>query len=478
SKELNSRENNESIDATQHENQSGIKSSLFRPLRKLYIHLSNSLFRKMLWNILLLALSWSLGQGIFFIQISITTLAATSFTNWYLATIPIGSMLFVATVWSVFLPRVILHCGYRPPFYFGALMGMIGAGLCIVATWFKLYWLLIVSATFIGGQVPCTFYYRLAGLQFSTQEFASKAIAMVTAGGCLSAFIGPEIAKLMINALPKQYSGAYLAALCECAVLLFIIRIIQFPDVKRTHNSIESISLPTSMDTNLSSNGRSILTIVRQRTFVIAAFGGFVSWSAMGIQMSSAALAMIGSGHTFTQVITAVEYHILGMFLPSFFTGTLCNWFGSRLVMLTGLLIQFVGTFLFQCGFEIIYFDMGLIIVGIGWNLGYVGSSVLFTKSYCPEEKMKAHSLYEAILMFSISISFFSSAFAEQFLGWKTLTGMLIRIYMAAAVLIVAVDTAFVFYKTKNIRIEITCNDKQVKTQELNIQVCSELHVR
>ncbi|CAF3455147.1 unnamed protein product [Rotaria sp. Silwood1] len=407
----------------------------------------------MLWNILLLALSWSLGQGIFFIQISITTLATTSFTNWYLATIPIGSMLFVATIWSVFLPRVIARYGYRPPFYFGALMGMIGAGLCIVAAWFKLYWLLVVSATFIGGQVPCTFYYRLAGLQFSTQEFASKAIAMVTAGGCLSAFIGPEIAKLMINVLPKQYSGAYLAAL-------------------------ESTSLPTTMDRNLSSSGRSIFTIVGQRTFVIAALGGFVSWSAMGIQMSAAALAMIGSGHTFPQVITAVEYHILGMFVPPFFTGTLCNWFGSRLVMLTGLLIQFVGTFLFQCGFEIIYFDMGLIVVGIGWNLGYVGSSILFTKSYSPEEKTKTHSLYEAILMFSISISFFSSAFAEQFLGWKTLTGMLIRIYLAAAVLIVVVDTAFVFYKTKDLRIEITDNNKQVKTLELNIQAGSELHVR
>ncbi|CAF3631566.1 unnamed protein product [Rotaria sp. Silwood1] len=97
----------------------------------------------MLWNILLLALSWSLGQGIFFIQISITTLAATSFINWYLATIPIGSMLLVATIWSVFLPRVIARYGYRPPFYFGALLGMIGAGLCIVAAWFKLYWLLV-----------------------------------------------------------------------------------------------------------------------------------------------------------------------------------------------------------------------------------------------------------------------------------------------------------------------------------------------
>ncbi|CAF4975620.1 unnamed protein product [Rotaria sp. Silwood1] len=432
----------------------------------------------MLWNILLLALSWSLGQGIFFIQISITTLAATSFTNWYLATIPIGSMLFVATIWSVFLPRVIARYGYRPPFYFGALMGMIGAGLCIVAAWFKLYWLLVVSAAFIDGQVPCTFYYRLAGLQFSTQKFASKAIAMVTAGGCLSPFFGPEIAKLMINVLPKQYSGAYLAALGGCAALLFTMRIIRFPDVKKKHNAIESTSLPTTMDRNLSSSGRSIFKIVGQRTFVIAALGGFVSWSAMGIQMSAAALAMIGSGHTFPQAITAVEYHILGMFIPSFFTGTLCNWFGSRLVMLTGLLIQFVGTFLFQCGFEIIYFDMGLIVVGIGRNLGYVGSSILFTKSYSPEEKTKTHSLYEAILMFSISISFFSSAFAEQFLGWKTLTGMLIRIYLATAVLIVAVDTAFVFYKTKDLRIEITHNDKQVKTPELNIQVGSELHVR
>ncbi|CAF3680465.1 unnamed protein product [Rotaria sp. Silwood1] len=277
----------------------------------------------MLWNILLLALSWSLGQGIFFIQISITTLAATSFINWYLATIPIGSMLLVATIWSVFLPRVIARYGYRPPFYFGALMGMIGAGLCIVAAWFKLYWLLVVSAAFIDGQVPCTFYYRLAGLQFSTQKFASKAIAMVTAGGCLSPFFGPEIAKLMINVLPKQYSGAYLAALGGCAALLFTMRIIRFPDVKKKHNAIESTSLPTTMDRNLSSSGRSIFKIVGQRTFVIAALGGFVSWSAMGIQMSAAALAMIGSGHTFPQAITAVEYHILGMFIPSFFTGTL-----------------------------------------------------------------------------------------------------------------------------------------------------------
>lgn len=147
-------------------------------------------FRKMLWNILLLAWAWCLGQAVFSIQISVTTVAATSFANWHLATIPIGSLFFIGTIWSIFLPRAIARFGYRRSFYFGALMGMIGAALCIVATWYKRYWLLVVAAAFIGGQVPCTLYYRLVALQFSTPEFAQKSIALVTAGGCLSALMG------------------------------------------------------------------------------------------------------------------------------------------------------------------------------------------------------------------------------------------------------------------------------------------------
>ncbi|CAF3703363.1 unnamed protein product [Rotaria sp. Silwood1] len=144
----------------------------------------------MLWNVFLLACSWSLGQAVNYIQISTTTIAATSFTNSHLATIPIGLMLLIGTVLSVFLPRAIARFGYRRSFFFGALMGVTGAGLSIVAAWHKLYWLLIVSAGFVGGQLPCTLYYRLVALQFSTQEFAPKAIAMVIAGGCFSAVLG------------------------------------------------------------------------------------------------------------------------------------------------------------------------------------------------------------------------------------------------------------------------------------------------
>ncbi|CAF1612065.1 unnamed protein product, partial [Didymodactylos carnosus] len=183
-------QNGEPIDVVQRKNSNDVKLPPFWSLNGLRVRWADPLFRKMLWNILLLAWSWSLGEGAFFIQISTTTLAATSFANWHLATIPIGFMLFTGTVWSVFLPRAIARFGYRPPLYFGALMGMTGAGLCIVATWYRLYWLLIVGAGFLGGQVPCTLYYRLVALQFSTQEFAPKAIAMVVAGGCLSSIIG------------------------------------------------------------------------------------------------------------------------------------------------------------------------------------------------------------------------------------------------------------------------------------------------
>ncbi|CAF4129460.1 unnamed protein product [Rotaria sp. Silwood2] len=389
-------------------------------------------FRKMLWNIFLLAWSWSLGEGVFFIQISTTTLAATSFANWYLATIPIGSMLLVGTVWSVFLPRAVARYGYRPPLYLGALMGMTGAGICILGTWYRLYWLLLIGAAVLGGQVPCTLYYRLVALQFSTPEFAPKAIAMVIAGGCLSSIIGPEIAKYTVNALPKPFSGAYLTTLSQTA-------------------------------SSISNCGRSIYVIATQRTFLVAALGGFVSWSAMAIQMSATPLAMTAAGYSFTQVTTAVECHLLGMFVPSFISGSLCSWFGSRVIMLTGMIIQLTGTLLFQRGFEVSHFNLGLLIIGVGWNLGYVGASALLTQAHRPEEKTKTHSLYEAIVMFSISISFFSSAFVEQFFGWMFLTGRLISTYLVAVTLILAVDTAYVFYKTGNLRAELPIADAAIE---------------
>ncbi|CAF1434145.1 unnamed protein product [Adineta steineri] len=406
-------------------------------------------FRRMLWNIFLLSWSWSLGEGAFFIQISTTTIAATNFANWYLATIPIGCMLLISTIWSVFLPRTIARFGYRPPLYFGALMGMTGAGLCIVATWFKWYWLLVIGAAFLGGQVPCTLYYRLIALQFSTQEFASKAIAMVVAGGCLSSLIGPEIAKHTVNALPRMYSGAYLTTLCECTLLLFTMTIIQFPEQKKNDYKLVLTSTDDNVKMidkkNKNQNIRSIFVIARQRTFLIASLGGFVSWSAMAIQMSATPLTMTKIGYTFSHATTAIEYHLLGMFVPSFFTGTLCNWFGNRLVMLIGFLTQLTGTLLFQRGFELHHFYVSLIIIGIGWNFGYVGASSLLTQSHSAEEETRTHSLYEALVMFGISISFFSSAFLEHFIGWMNLTGKLMSIYLGVASFILAIDTIFVF---------------------------------
>ena len=240
----------------------------------------------------------------------------------------------------------------------------------------------------------------------------------------------------MVNALPKAYSSSYVIALCECLILLLIITLIQFP--KDDQVSTE--------------NTRSLFLIARQRTFVVSCFVGFVCWSSMAIQMSSAPLAMTGAKHNFNQVILAVQCHLLGMFGPSFLTGSLCNYFGCRLVMFIGLLIELSGTLVFQCGFKEIYFYLGLILIGIGWNFGYVGSSVLLTTTYCPEEKTKTHSLYESIMMIALSISFFSSAFAEQFIGWMNLTGKLISIYLGVAIFIFIIYIVYEFYKTKSIR--------------------------
>ena len=238
--------------------------------------------------------------------------------------------------------------------------------------------------------------------------------------------------------------------------------IIQFSDIKKADYSLVPTSSSKVPNNNDHKTGRPLFLIARQRTFLIAALGGFVSWSAMAVQMSAAPLAMTKAGYNFKQATTAVEYHLLGMFAPSFFTGTLCSWFGSRLVMLFGFLIQMTGTLLFQRGLEIHHFNLGLVIVGVGWNLGYVGASALLTQSHRKEEKMKTHSLFEAIVMSSISVSFFSSAFIAQTFGWMILTGRIASTYLGIATLILALDTAFVFYKTKNIRTEIGINELEM----------------
>ena len=171
-------------------NHTGTELPPFWSIKGLRLRWADKSFRRMIWNIFLLSCSWCLGEGVFFIQVSTTTMAAISFTKWYLATVPIGCMLFTATVGSLLLPRAVGRFGYRRPLYVGALMGMTGAFICIIATWNRIYWLLIVGAGILGGQVPCTLYYRLVALQFSSTEFAPKAIAAVIAGGCLSSIIG------------------------------------------------------------------------------------------------------------------------------------------------------------------------------------------------------------------------------------------------------------------------------------------------
>lgn len=242
--------------------------------------------------------------------------------------------------------------------------------------------------------------------------------------------------------------------------------IIQYPDMRKADYALVSTSVSKSACDNNKKNGRSLRTIASQRTFIISVLGSFVSWSAMVIQMSATPLAMNAVGHNFARTTTAIECHLLGMFTPSFFTGTLCKWFGNRIVMITGFLTQLIGALLFQRGFEFGHFNLGLIIVGIGWNLGYVGASALLPLAHRPEEKAKTHSLYEAINMFGISIASLSSAFILQHFGWMVLTGRIISVYLGLATFILLVDTACVFYKTKSIRKEIVSDDNNLEISE------------
>lgn len=230
--------------------------------------------------------------------------------------------------------------------------------------------------------------------------------------------------------------------------------IIQFPNIRQTDYNLVSIE-PSHKPVQV----RSLVQIASQRTFFMAALGGFVSWSAMALQMSAIPLAMQRINFTFTEATTAIEFHLLGMFAPSFFTGYFCDYFGSRTVTLIGFIIQLVGIRVFQLGFQFKHFNAGLIIVGIGWNFGYVGASKLLTQAHNQNEKAKTHSLYEAIVMLGISLSFFSSAFIEKYFGWIFLTGRIVTIYVLIAVSILSMDMALTFFFRKQNKSKKTITD-------------------
>ncbi len=338
------------------------------------------------------------------------------------ATLPIGC-LFLGTLTSTFPASILMkRIGRRAGFMWGPVFGLLGTLLAIIAIIDQNFLLFVIGSFLIGILNGVGYYYRFAAADISSADYRSRAISWVLAGGVLAAFIGPNLASFnrdLISGFP--FAGSYASL-----IVIYILSIVLASRLQ--------IAAPTENERH--GPQRPLRQIASQPAFVVAVLSATVAYGVMNLLMTSTPLAMAGCGHSFSDTALVIEWHVLAMFTPSFFTGSVINRFGTLRVMGTGAVILFASVAVNLSGTSVPHFVAALILVGIGWNFLFVGATNLVTESYSSPEKAKTQGLNDLIIFSTVAFTAVSSGIIHELAGWKMLNMMVLPAIALALVAI------------------------------------------
>lgn len=371
---------------------------------------SNAMYRQ----VLILASSQSLFQTVSVMVMTIGGLAGANIANSpTLATLPIASM-FLGTALMMFPASMLMaHIGRRKGFLCGALLGVLGGIIAAIGIYSHSLFTLAFGTACVGAYQSFAQFYRFAASEVADNNFRSKAISFVMAGGIVAALIGPTLARLGGQLFSDfEYIGSFLIITIVSLIAIGILSGLKIPD---------QIEIKTDFNA-----GRPWREIVFQPTYLVALLGSVTGYGIMILGMTATPIAMQHSHHELGAITTVIQLHVLGMFLPSFFTGNLIARFGSYKVMFTGVLFFACYIAIAISGLHLSSFIVSLILLGIGWNFLFIGSTALLTQTYTVEEKAKAQAINDmTVFIVGLACSFSAGALLD-FVGWKTLNLILI----------------------------------------------------
>ena len=311
------------------------------------------------------------------------------------ATLPItaaviGSML-TATPISAFMQRF----GRSAGFAIGALGGGIGGLLGAYALSTSNFALFVIAALFTGVYMSAQGFYRFAAADTASESYRPKAISLVMAGGLLSAVIGPQLVKLTAESMAVPFLGTYIAVLGLNLVGVFLFTLLDIPKPK-----------PAAAG---ASQGRSRTELIRTPAIAVAMICATVSYALMNLVMTSSPLAVVGCGFTAGNAADVVTAHVLAMYAPSFFTGHLIARFGAQRIVAIGLVILAAAGAVAIAGVDLANFFVALVLLGIGWNFGFIGATTMLTAHPSPEEKGRLQGLNDLGVFGGVTLASFSS---------------------------------------------------------------------
>ncbi|AUQ52461.1 MFS transporter (plasmid) [Phaeobacter inhibens] len=375
-------------------------------------------------QVFLLASSQALFQTVSVLVMTIGGLAGASITSRpELATMPIAAM-FLGTALVTFPASLwMTRVGRRTGFILGALLGAGGGFAAVAGIWIGSLLLLSLGTFFVGAYQAFAQFYRFAAGEVADDAFRPRAISFVLAGGIVAALAGPLLGRFGAGLLPVEYAGSFLLlALVSLAGAAVLMRLrIPKPGKAEKHSPPR----------------RSWISIVRQPAYLIALFSAATGYGVMILAMTATPLAMVHHNHSLATAATVIQFHVLGMFLPSFVTGSLVARFGVVKVMLAGVAILAGHVLMTLTGTGTGSFAGALILLGIGWNFLYIGGTTLLTTTYTNVERGRAQATNDmTIFAVGLASSLGASALLQAF-GWQLLNVFLLPWLAVAAGLLI-----------------------------------------
>jgi MFS family permease len=372
--------------------------------------------------LLILCQGLFLTNNITFIAINGLVGLSLSPVGW-MATLPVMGYVVGGAFSTSIVAKTQNYFGRKISFQLGLLVAVLSALLCAYAAISKNFWLLVLG-TFIAGYYSANGQlYRFAAAELTAVSQRDKAVSWVLAGGLIGAVIGPNLASWTKDYFDTAFLGAYLALSIAGFIGIIVMQFIHFPAEFKTQHPLSA--------------GRSLKTILQQPVFMVAVIGASLGYGVMNLLMAATPLAMQICGLPFSDTALVLEWHVIGMFAPGFFTGSLIQRFGTLKIMGVGVILNLFCIAIALTGVDLHQFLIALFLLGVGWNFLFTGSTSLAMTAYRPEERDKAQAAINFFVFGTMAFTSFGSGALITSQGWNILNlGSLLPVAITAGALI------------------------------------------
>jgi MFS family permease len=327
-----------------------------------------------------------------------------------LATVPVTGFTVGVAVGAIPAAAIIKRAGQRAGFMIGTGVTAAGGATATLGLYEASFWLFTLGLLIIGLGGAFVQQFRFAAADNAPPAFKAKAISFVLAGGVITAILGPQIVIFTREMLaPVMFAGSFASIIGLAAVGAIVLTFL------RSRDAVGAVA------SGVSEPARPLGEIIRQPLFAVGLICAVGTYALMSFVMTGAPLAMVGCGFSADEATLGISWHVMAMFAPSFFTGRLIARFGKETIVAAGLALLIACALVALSGIQLWQFWTALILLGLGWNFGFIGATAMVAETYRPSEKGKVQGFHDFILFGSVALASFSSGVVYNGWGWDAL---------------------------------------------------------